>query len=90
MPEGKIPPGIAPRVAVSIGVGIGWLAFLVIFFAFIAEGLSVYKNLAIILASILVVGAILAPMWAHYGMKYGPRYAREGEHPSRRRPRQRK
>jgi len=89
MPE-KMPPGFASRVAVSIVVGLGWLLFLVIHLAFYAEGFNIYKNLAIILASILVVAAILAPVWVHWGMKYGPRYAREWERPPRRRPRRRK
>jgi len=85
-----MPPGLASRVAVSIVVGLGWLLFLVIHLAFYAEGFNIYKNLAIILASILVVAAILAPVWVHWGMKYGPRYAREWERPPRRRPKRRK
>lgn len=85
MPE-KMQPGLASRVAVSIVVGVGWLIFLVIFLGFYASGINVYRNLAIILASILVVGAILAPMWTYWGMKYGG----ECENPPRKRPRQRK
>ncbi len=69
--EGEMPPGGAGRVAVSIVVGVGWLIFLILFLAFYAEGFSIYKNLAIILASILVMGAILGPMWAHWGIKTG-------------------
>ena len=67
--EGEMPPGSASRVAVSIVVGVGWLIFLILFLAFYAEGFSVYKNLAIVLASILVVGAILGPMWAYWVIK---------------------
>lgn len=51
----------------SIVVGIGWLLFLVIFLAFYAESFGIYQNLAIIFASLLVVCAILAPMWAYWG-----------------------
>jgi len=69
--EGEMPPGGAARVAVSIVVGVGWLIFLILFLAFYAEGFSIYKNLAIILASILVMGAILGPMWAYWGIKTG-------------------
>jgi hypothetical protein len=85
MPE-KMPAGLASRVAVSIVVVVGWLVFLVIFLGFYAQGIHVYRILAIILASILVVGAILAPMWTYWGMKYGWKW----ENPPRRRPRQRK
>lgn len=85
MPE-KMPPGLASRVAVSIVIGVGWLLFLVIFLFFYAGGYNIYQNLAIILASILVVGAILGVMWVHWGVKYGWNW----EHPPRRRSRQRK
>lgn len=64
-----MPPGLAPRVAVSIVVGIGWLIFLIIFLFFYAEGFNIYQNIAIFLVSILVVGAILGPIWAHWGIK---------------------
>lgn len=66
--EGEMPPGIAPRVAVSIGVFFGWLSFLILFLAFYADGFSIYQNLAIFLTSILAALAILAPIWVHYGM----------------------
>ena len=67
--EGEMPPGGAARVAVSIVVGVSWLIFLILFLAFYADGFSIYQNLAILLASLLVVGAILGPMWAYWGIK---------------------
>lgn len=67
--EGEMPPGLASRVAVSIVVGVGWLVFIILYLAFYAENFSVYRNLAIIFASVLVVSAILGPMWAYWGMK---------------------
>jgi membrane protease YdiL (CAAX protease family) len=81
----KMPPGLASRVAVSIIVGISWLVFLVIFFAFYADRFSVYQNLAIFIASVLVVGAIMIPMWVYWGIKVGPRYAERWERGSARR-----
>lgn len=89
--EGEMPPGLAPRVAVSIVVFFSWLIFLILFLAFYAEGFGVYKNLAIILASILVGIGILAPMWVHWGIKTGRAWEKkakrkpkewEGEMPS--------
>lgn len=67
--EGEMPPGLAPRVAVSAVVCISWLIFLVIFLFFYAQDFGVYKTLAILITSVLVVGAILAPMWIYWGMK---------------------
>jgi membrane protease YdiL (CAAX protease family) len=69
--EGEVPPGVGPRVAVSIVTGVSWLIFLILFLAFYAGGFSIYQNLAIVLASVLVVGAILGPMWAYWGIKTG-------------------
>ncbi|TKJ25648.1 MAG: hypothetical protein CEE41_03995 [Hadesarchaea archaeon B3_Hades] len=67
----KKPPGGAAKVAVSTVVGVGWSIFLILFLAFYAEGFSIYENLAIVLASLLVVGAIRGPMWAYWGIKTG-------------------
>lgn len=78
MPE-KMPSGLAPRIAVSTVVGIAWLVFLIIFFAFYADRYTIYQNLAIFLASVLVVAAILGPMWVFWGIKVGPRYAERWE-----------
>ena len=68
---GEMPPGLAPRVAVTIVVGIGWLIFLILFLAFYAGGFNIWQNVAIMFVSVLVVGAILGPMWAYWGMKTG-------------------
>ncbi|MDI6642885.1 MAG: hypothetical protein QMD95_02405 [Candidatus Hodarchaeaceae archaeon] len=67
--KGEMPPGSASRTAASIVVGIGWLIFLVLFLWFYAEGLGIYKSLAIFVLSILVVGVILALMWVSWGIK---------------------
>jgi len=83
--EGEMPPGGAARVAVSIVVCVGWLIFLILFLAFYAEGFSIYRNLAIILASILVVGAILGPMWAYWGIKTSRAWKKKSVRRKRRR-----
>jgi hypothetical protein len=75
MPE-KMPPGIASRVAVSIVVGVVWLVFLIIFLAFYANNFNVYQNIAIFIASILVVGAILGLMWVVLGNQSSPQICR--------------
>jgi len=74
----KMPPGLASRIAVSVVVGVAWLVFLIIFFAFCADRFSVYQNLAVFLASILVVGAILGPMWVYWGIKVASKYGEWG------------
>jgi len=73
----KKPPGLAPRVAVSTVVGCGWPIFLILFLVFYAEGFSVYENLAIVLASILVVCVILCPMWVYWWYKTSPAWKKK-------------
>ncbi len=75
--EGEMPPGLAPRVAVSIVVGVGWLIFLVVFLWFYAADFGISKSLAIFLVSVLVVGGILGPMWAYWGIKTGRAWERK-------------
>ncbi len=67
-------PGFRWRVALSIIVGVGWLIFLILWLAFFAGDFSVYQNIAVFLVSILAVGGILGPAWAHWGMKFGWKY----------------
>jgi len=67
--RGETPPGLAPMIAVTILVGVGWLIFLILFLAFYAGGFNIWQNLAIIFVSILVVGAILGSTWAYWGIK---------------------
>lgn len=63
-------PGMAWRVAVSVFVGVCWMIFIILFLFFYAGNYSLYQNLAVFLASILVVAAVLGPMWAYWGIKY--------------------
>lgn len=64
--------GFGWRVALSIVVGVGWLIFLIIWLGFFAIDYNGYQNLAIFFVSILVVAAILGPIWAVWGMKMKP------------------
>lgn len=58
------------RVALSIIMGVGWLAFFVIWLAFWAGGYTIYQNIAIFIVSILVLGGVLGASWASYGMRF--------------------
>jgi len=43
--------------------GIGWLVFLVVWLFYYADGYSVYQNLAILIASLMVLGAVTGSVW---------------------------
>ncbi len=87
--EGEMPPGLAPSVAVSIVVGVGWLVFLILFFAFYVEGFSFWQNFAVILSSILVMGALLGSIWVYWGIKIGRKWKKIGRE-WKKRPRKRR
>lgn len=63
-------PGFAWRVGISIFVVFGWLAFVIIWLFFYAGDLSIWKNIAVFLVSIIVGIGILAGVWATWGIRY--------------------
>ena len=70
-------PEMRWRVSLSIIVGVGWIVFLILWLAFYASDFSVYENIAIFLASLLIVGAILGASWASWGMKYSREFKKK-------------
>ena len=74
----ETPPGLAPRVAVSIIVFFGLLIFAIIYVVFFASSFSSFQQIAIILVALLVAIAILGAMWASWGIKYGREWKGKG------------
>ncbi len=66
----ETPPGLAPRVVVSIIVFFGLLIFAIIYVAFFASSFSIFQKIAVILVAILVAIAILGAMWASWGINF--------------------
>jgi hypothetical protein len=64
-------PGPGWRVPLSAVMGVGWLIFVVIWLFFFASGFSFLQNLAIIIVSLLIMGAVLGAAWAPWAIKYG-------------------
>jgi len=56
------------KTALSLGAGIIWFIFLILWLYFLAEGFSVYRNLAIIFLSVLVLGIVNAVVWIPFGI----------------------
>ena len=65
------------RVSLSIAMGVGWLIFLILWLAFYAGDYTAYQNIAIILASILLVFLVLGGSWASWGLKHIPKEGKE-------------
>jgi len=58
---------------VSIVAGVGWLVFLVVWLFFYADTYTAYQNLAIFIASIMVLGAIAGVAWVIRWVRTGRR-----------------
>lgn len=56
------------KTALSLSAGIIWFIFLILWLFFAAEKFSVYRNLAIILLSVLVLGIVNAVVWIPFGI----------------------
>ena len=74
----EIPPGLAPRVVVSIIIFFCLLIFSIIYVAFFAESYSLFQKIAVILVAVLVATAVLGVMWASWGIKYGKDWKEKG------------
>ncbi len=76
-PQG--PPGNYPgwarrgmrwRTTLTILLGTAWLVFILLYAAFWSGGLSLFQNIVIFFASIVVVLGCLAAIWASWGMRF--------------------
>jgi hypothetical protein len=56
------------RVAGTIIVGVGWLAFVLLFLAFFAGRYGLFQNLAILFVSVIVAIGIVAVMWIKWAL----------------------
>jgi hypothetical protein len=61
------------RISFSIIVGVGWLIFFIIWLAFFASDYSVNKNIAIFLASLLIIFLLLGGVWAIWSLRFMPK-----------------
>jgi hypothetical protein len=62
----------------------GWLIFLVVWLFFYAGKYSMLENIGIVVVAFLVGIAILAIMWASWGIKYGKKMEHKKDSPEER------
>jgi len=65
------------RPSFSIAVSIGWLIFLITWFAFYAGKIPIVKNIAVIFLSILILVLLLGITWASWAIKMIPKPGRQ-------------
>jgi hypothetical protein len=66
MNERQVPSG---RIYVSIAIPLIWILFLALWLFFYAANFSIIQNIAVFLASIVIVAILEIIIWVPYGMK---------------------
>jgi hypothetical protein len=59
----RIMNSLGSRIAGTIIVGVGWIAFIMLWVAFYAGNFDFWQNLAVFIVSIAIAVGILAVMW---------------------------
>lgn len=67
-------PGFAWRVSLSIIAFFAVIVFIVLWLFFYADVFTLYQNLAVLIASLLIFIAVMGASWAHWGIKYGRKF----------------
>lgn len=70
-PSGHMMAGMRWRSVASIVIGFGWVFFILLFAGFWSDRFTLFQNIVIFFASIVVAIGILATMWAGWGMRMG-------------------
>jgi hypothetical protein len=56
------------RVAATVAVGVGWLAFTLLWLAFYAGTFNFWQDLAMFIASVIVAIGIVAVIWIKWAL----------------------
>jgi|YelNatPaOPRAMG01_1025707.scaffolds.fasta_scaffold355930_1 hypothetical protein len=60
---------LGSRIAATVIIGVGWLAFIVLYLAFFAGNFDFWQKLAILIASGAIACGIVALMWIKWALK---------------------
>jgi hypothetical protein len=59
---------LGSRIAGTVIVGVGWLAFILLFLAFYAGSFNFWQDLAVFIVSVIVACGIVAAMWIRWAL----------------------
>jgi len=71
--------GFKWRLIISIIIPFATLIFLIVWFWFYAEPYTIWQHIAVILVTLLAIGAILAVVWIGWGKKYGDEFEKRAK-----------
>jgi len=63
--------GVVWRTIFTVAVGLGWLVWLLLWWAFWSEDLTVAQRFSVSIVSLMVMGALMAAVWLPFSMRYG-------------------
>ena len=66
--------GLKARVAATVGLLAGGLVWIILYLGFFASHSAWYENLAIVLATLVIVPSVLLVMWILWGIGVGRRF----------------
>lgn len=67
--------GLRLRVALTVGLLAGGLVWVILYLGFLAGRYAWYENLAVVLATFVVVPSVLLVLWILWGIGVGRRFA---------------
>jgi hypothetical protein len=62
--------GFGTRIVGTVIIGVGWLVFFILYLAFDAGNFTIWQNLAVFLASMLIAGGLMAIMWIAWALRW--------------------
>jgi len=65
------PEGVIWRTVFTVTVGLGWLIWLLLWWAFWAEDYTVAQKFAVAIMSLMVMGGVAGAIWIPFSMRYG-------------------
>ena len=66
--------GLRRRIVSTVGLLVGGLVWVILYLAFLAGRFAWNQNLAVVLATLLVVPAVVVVMWVSWGWAMGRRF----------------
>jgi len=65
------PEGVMWRTVVTVTVGLGWLIWLLLWWAFWSDDYTVAQKFAVSIMSLMVVGGVTGAIWIPFSMRHG-------------------
>jgi len=62
--------GLRRRILGSMASVVGWVSFVLLYFAFWAGSFTLFQSIVLMVVSVLVLFGLLAGMWISFGLRF--------------------